>query len=259
MSTITSAGSTAARLLEAAWHAATIVVPDTPQNVTLTVNRKGGNVLGYYAPSAWSDGGTPIHEVAVTSTTIRRGARSLLTTLLHESVHALAKARGVKDTSRQGRWHNLKFVELAGEYGLVYPHRYPNDEDTSPRKRGKYMPDDRIGYSSVVLPDHALIRYQGVLDLLIKEFPFDIAYGEPIEQAPRLVQHAYVIVARTDLSGGYLDVIQMAPQRYERIAPYLSHHEVLYSTNRQDVVIDALLARGYDIHLSTEDYARGVS
>src|SRR5690606_26327182 len=32
--------------------------------------------------------------------------------------HALADVRGIKDTSRQGRWHNKQFAQLANELGL---------------------------------------------------------------------------------------------------------------------------------------------
>jgi hypothetical protein len=36
----------------------------------------------------------------------------------HEAAHGLASARGVKDTSRQGRYHNIRFSTLAAELGL---------------------------------------------------------------------------------------------------------------------------------------------
>jgi len=39
-------------------------------------------------------------------------------TLLHEAAHALADVRGIKDTSRQGRWHNARFKALAAELGI---------------------------------------------------------------------------------------------------------------------------------------------
>ncbi|MFD1534873.1 hypothetical protein [Pseudonocardia aurantiaca] len=52
----------------------------------------------------------------------------------HEkAAHALAHVRGIKDTSRQGRWHNARFKALAEEgrhrgdqgsaYGLVPDQR----------------------------------------------------------------------------------------------------------------------------------------
>jgi hypothetical protein len=39
--------------------------------------------------------------------------------LVHESAHALATARGIKDTSRGGTWHNERYKALAEELGLI--------------------------------------------------------------------------------------------------------------------------------------------
>jgi hypothetical protein len=36
----------------------------------------------------------------------------------HEAAHAIADCRGIKDTSRQGRYHNARFRALAEEVGL---------------------------------------------------------------------------------------------------------------------------------------------
>jgi len=36
----------------------------------------------------------------------------------HEAVHAVAFERGIKDTSRQGRYHNARFRAIAEELGL---------------------------------------------------------------------------------------------------------------------------------------------
>src|SRR6266545_1119836 len=44
---------------------------------------------------------------------LRRGARDVLATMLHEAGHGLAAARNLKDTSRQGRYHNAKYKALA--------------------------------------------------------------------------------------------------------------------------------------------------
>lgn len=38
--------------------------------------------------------------------------------LLHEAAHGLAHARGIQDTSRQGRYHNKRFKLIAEEVGL---------------------------------------------------------------------------------------------------------------------------------------------
>jgi hypothetical protein len=46
------------------------------------------------------------------------GAVSTFGVLVHEAAHALAGARGIKDTSRGGTYHNGRFAELAAELGL---------------------------------------------------------------------------------------------------------------------------------------------
>lgn len=37
---------------------------------------------------------------------------------VHEAAHAIAERRGIRDTSRQGRYHNARFKALAEEVGL---------------------------------------------------------------------------------------------------------------------------------------------
>jgi hypothetical protein len=57
-------------------------------------------------------------EVFVGGEGLARGPADVLGTLLHEAAHALAHVRGIKDTSRQGRWHNARFKALAEEIGI---------------------------------------------------------------------------------------------------------------------------------------------
>jgi len=45
--------------------------------------------------------------------------RDVLGTLLHEAAHGMAATRQIKDTSRQGRYHNRRFAELAAELGIT--------------------------------------------------------------------------------------------------------------------------------------------
>src|SRR5208283_1110238 len=54
-------------------------------------------------------------------TTVGRG-RAVLEVMLHETAHALAAWRGIKDTSAAGnRYHNKRFVALGAELGLRGP------------------------------------------------------------------------------------------------------------------------------------------
>ena len=53
------------------------------------------------------------------------GAELSFERLLHEAVHGIAAARGVRDTSRAGRYHNRRFLAIAEEMGLDHsdePH-----------------------------------------------------------------------------------------------------------------------------------------
>ena len=58
-------------------------------------------------------------EVFITSELLADGAADVFGVLLHEAAHAIAAARGAKDTSRQGRYHNARFKLIAEEVGLA--------------------------------------------------------------------------------------------------------------------------------------------
>lgn len=60
-------------------------------------------------------------EVFIAGERLAQGAESVLETILHESAHALAVVRGVKATSRGGRYHNRRYLALAEEVGLCHP------------------------------------------------------------------------------------------------------------------------------------------
>ena len=231
-------GSRAIQIMEAAYNAAMIAAPDLPP-VTFTLKASGRNrnsvTLGHFAPSRYQGAtGDKLHEICLTGDAIRRGPVEILTTILHEAAHALAKARGVKDTSRQGRYHNLKFVEMANVFGLEYPHRYGTHDDIPPRRRGKLLPDDTIGYSAVVLPERNYIRWQGVLDIITKDFPFEIGRGEPRIEPRKPRYHQYVAFPEHgELRYPRWDLVQLAPLKYERIAKYMAPHVTVMSKATQ--------------------------
>jgi hypothetical protein len=70
--------------------------------------------------------------------------------LLHEAVHGLAAARGVRDTSRAGRYHNRRFLTIAEELGLDHPEE----------------PHPSSGFSLVTLSTEARKRYLATIDQL---------------------------------------------------------------------------------------------
>ena len=93
-------------------------------------------------------------ELFIAGECLAEGPRQTLQTMLHEAVHALAHARGVKDTSRAGNYHNKReFVALAGEFGLAWP-------------QGQ-RPHPVIGFSDVQLTEQTLADYADTLAYLL--------------------------------------------------------------------------------------------
>lgn len=92
---------------------------------------------GHFAPGRWSRAAglaaetntERVHEVLLAGESLERDAADTVGTMLHEAAHALAEARGIKDTSRRGAYHNQKFRKTAEELGL------------------DVAKDDRIGWS----------------------------------------------------------------------------------------------------------------
>lgn len=78
------------------------------------------------------------------------GADLSFVRLLHEAAHGVAAARGVRDTSRAGRYHNRKFVTIAEELGLEH------DEPPHPS----------TGFSLVALRPETRRRYEEVIQHL---------------------------------------------------------------------------------------------
>lgn len=78
------------------------------------------------------------------------GAELSFERLLHEAVHGIAAARGVRDTSRAGRYHNRRFLAIAEEMGLDHV-----DE-----------PHPSSGFSLVMLNPEAKRRYRPTIERL---------------------------------------------------------------------------------------------
>ncbi len=147
----TDSFTTAALLgaLEAAWQAIRTHHPDVPAAIIVvgsgSTSAKSELKYGHYATLRWQLGEHLLPEVLVSGEGLRRTPAEVLTTLLHEATHALADRRGIKDTSRQGRWHNTRFATLAGELGL------------------HATKDPHIGWSPCTLREDTARRYTGVL------------------------------------------------------------------------------------------------
>ncbi|HEY5260858.1 MAG TPA: hypothetical protein VIJ33_01970 [Solirubrobacteraceae bacterium] len=139
-------GSGLVAALEEGWQAIRDHHPELPPAVLITgagsLGTKRGLRLGHFAAQRWQIGEhEPLAEIFVGGEGLGRGAGPVMATLLHEAAHALAHMRGIKDTSRQGRYHNRRFKALAEELGLHVDH------------------DPRIGWSPTTLPTESAARY----------------------------------------------------------------------------------------------------
>jgi hypothetical protein len=153
--------------LESAWTAIRTRHPEIPAAVIIVGSGSGKNTAlkwGHYTNLRWQLGDTQLPEVLVSGEGLRRTPAEVLTTLLHEAAHALADRRGIQDTSRQGRWHNRHFANLAAELGLVATK------------------DPRIGWSPCTLRPDTATTYASILDELGAAMR---AYRHPEEQATR--------------------------------------------------------------------------
>jgi hypothetical protein len=142
--------------IEHTWAAIQERHPDVP-DVVLTLGngsaRPGHLTLGHFHDGKWATGETRMPELFVGGEGLARGPHAVLGTLLHEATHGVAATRNIKDTSRQGRYHNTRFRDLATELGI------------------RVERDPRIGWSITTVPDTTAQHYGdqiAALDTAIK-------------------------------------------------------------------------------------------
>lgn len=134
-----------------------------PEALAVTIGTGKGKFHGVFTANAWLDNGGEHagfarHEIVMAPESFRLGAEQVLTTLIHETAHALAHATDVKDTSRNGRWHNAKFRSLVTDMGLV-------TED-----------DSKVGTATPGLMEPTKITYAKELKLLAEAL---VTYRKP--------------------------------------------------------------------------------
>lgn len=106
---------------EAAWHAIKEQHPELPEAVIILgsgVERGRLVKLGHWWAGRWLADGQVRGEVLLAGEALHLSAKEVFEVLLHEAAHGLNATRGVKDTSRGGRYHNQRFAETAREVGL---------------------------------------------------------------------------------------------------------------------------------------------
>lgn len=73
--------------------------------------------MGHYAKNLWNDQGSGKHEIALNPEYFSEPLE-IVDTIMHELVHVYCDQNGIKETSRQGNYHNKKFKGIAESWGL---------------------------------------------------------------------------------------------------------------------------------------------
>lgn len=137
--------------LEAAWAAIRVAHPEVPAAVIILGpgdERPGFIKWGHFGASRWSTSAGVQHEVLISGESLQRPAAETIGTLLHEAAHGLAHAKRIEDTSRDRRYHNGRFADLARAVGL------------------SVVKDPTYGWNRTSMTPEAIGRYKAVIDAL---------------------------------------------------------------------------------------------
>jgi hypothetical protein len=156
---------------EQAWAGIAARHPELPEVVMVLgsgVERGRLVKLGHWWSSQWQiEGGGVRGEVLLAGEALHLGADQVFEVLLHEAAHGLNATRGIKDTSRNGRYHNARFKTTAQSVGLTVTR-------------------DRVyGWAQTALTPETLVEYVGEIDAirdelrLARRVPAQIGLGGP--------------------------------------------------------------------------------
>lgn len=196
--------------------------PDLPADIVFVLGQgkmRGGIKWGHYAPHRWSSKDPDairqslVPEVLISAECLAAGGHQVMQTLVHEAVHALAAVRGVKETSRQGRYHNKKFVALSAELGMFYPH----DE-----------PHPTIGWSMVELTAESQQVYAPEIEAFDRVIK--VAKDSGLIPASTIApKRKPKTVALVEFQNG--DTLELTEATYNKVAVYLDDHTMSLVTS----------------------------
>jgi hypothetical protein len=157
-------GSPIITALEGTWAAIRKRHPEIPAAVVTAGSpqrgaAEGDALNGHHWPEQWiagPDEAGRAAELSIAAELLQSGGEAVLEALLHAGAHALATARGIRDTSAAGnRYHNKKFVMLAEQLGL----------------RGPGQPESVTGWAGCTLTGATSIAYAAAIEAIDKAAP----------------------------------------------------------------------------------------
>ncbi|MFF4927373.1 hypothetical protein ACFY2H_00410 [Streptomyces griseofuscus] len=147
-------GSLIVSTLEKAWRDIQARHPEVPNVIFITGTGvvKDGVKWGHFHAEQWITESGRIHELFVSGEALNREPVETMTTLLHEAGHGVCFEKGIKDTSRRGKYHNKKFVKECEALGLTWPEGQ--------------APDPTRGFSSVEMRPETVEEYAATIEAL---------------------------------------------------------------------------------------------
>lgn len=147
-------GSLIISTLEKAWRDIQVRNSEVPDVIFITGTGavKDGVKWGHFHAEQWVTEAGRVHELFVSGEALMREPEETMTTLLHEASHAISYSKGVKGTSRKGKYHNKKFVKQSEELGLVWPEGQPACKVR--------------GFSAVVMKPEAVELYASTIEAI---------------------------------------------------------------------------------------------
>ncbi len=241
----TTLGSGTVAALESAWADIHAVHPDVEADVVFRIGsgragRRGSLVLGSMTVDAvWEDHRSVKSRaksdpdryrcIFIAGETLARHPVELMETLIHEAAHTVAVTRGIKDVSRQNRYHNRKFREICEEMGLSWEHlayqtrkgddgeqilldnpEFDKAEPADIRKNPKYLTkpapaDEIIGFSDMTITKATAKVFADTIQNLDKNVSVQLgAGGGSLKGAPK--PRRTVVVHKVAHGDGLQDV-----------------------------------------------------
>lgn len=111
---------------------------ELPEVQIVVMETAKSNAYGWFTPYAsWTDakGEVEKFEIALSAEYLNSKLSydgteqrylKIIETLLHEMIHLYCHVNDIKDTSRQGRYHNKRFKEACEQHGMYFEIESPN-------------------------------------------------------------------------------------------------------------------------------------
>ena len=178
-----------------------IIIGDGTERTGVKYGHADNGSLWTHKPTPRSKA-RPAYEILISAQALAVGAGQAFQTLVHETVHLYCRAKDIRETTRQGRWHNRRFVEAAELFGMHYPHDGPSPKN---------------GYSAVEPTPELAKAYRAETKELEKVIT---AAGITFTPPPRKPRRVAVVTMDDGAE------FELGVKTYQKVSAHLQPHEM---------------------------------